>query len=43
MDIRQQVIDRVLSLNDEDLQKVIAYLEERQESASNPRVQNREG
>ena len=42
MDIRQQVIDRVLSLNDEDLQKVIAYLEERQESALNPREQNQE-
>ncbi len=43
MDLRQQVIDRVLSLNEEDLQKVIAYLEKNQENASNPQAQNREG
>ena len=43
MDLRQQVIDRMLSLNEEDLQKVIAYLEKNQENASNPQAQNREG
>lgn len=42
MDLRQQVIDRVLSLNEEELQKVIAYLEKNRENALNPQAQNRE-
>ena len=42
MDLRQQVINRILKLNEEDLKKVIAYLEKNQENASNPQAQNRE-
>lgn len=40
MDIRQQVIERILMLNEEDLNKVITYLEERRESASDLRGLN---
>ena len=40
MDIRQQVIERILALDEDDLQKVIAYLEERRESALGLQEQN---
>ncbi len=43
MDIRQEVIKRILALNDDDLKKVIDYLEERQQNVSNLQAQNREG
>ena len=42
MDIRQQVIERILALNEEDLGKIIDYLEARQERASDLQGQNPE-
>ena len=43
MDIREIVIERILALNEDDLQKVIAYLEERQETSSSLQEQSQEG
>ena len=40
MDLRQQAIERILALNEEDLSKVIDYLEAHQGSASDLRAQN---
>ena len=42
MDLRQQAIERILGLSEEDLSKVITYLEKRRESASDLRERSLE-
>lgn len=43
MDLRQQIIERILKLEEKDLRKVIAYLEEHRESVLNLQVQSQGG
>ena len=41
MDLRQQVIERILTLNEEDLQKVIDFIKQHREDQTGGQAQQR--